>query len=152
ASKSGFEEESRRLQEEMDALKRQLRELQERSADKERSKPSEPSPRSPPSEPPKSSPPSAASKPPTMAAGAPTDRELFHQHCVKCHGADGTGREARRSRPEIPNFTDTSWQARRSDGQLLASVLDGKGKEMPPFREKISAEQARSLVAYVRSL
>jgi len=78
-------------------------------------------------------------------------RELFRQHCVKCHGADGTGSPARDSLPEIPNFTDPSWQGRRSDAQLLAGILKGKGAEMPPWRGKISAEQARSLVGYVRA-
>jgi uncharacterized membrane protein len=40
---------------------------------------------------------------------------------------------------------------RRSDAQLLASILDGKGKEMPPWRGKLSVEQARGLVACVRA-
>src|SRR5438445_592196 len=69
-------------------------------------------------------------------AVAPAGRELFREHCVKCHGADGTGSPARDRLPEIPNFTDPAWQARRSEAQLLASILDGKGKEMPPFRDK----------------
>jgi len=70
---------------------------------------------------------------------------------VECHGADGTGKPARRRLPEIPNFTDTGWQARRSDAQLLASILDGKGKNMPPWRAKISKEQARGLAAYAQA-
>jgi hypothetical protein len=34
---------------------------------------------------------------------------------------------------------------------LLASILDGKGTAMPPVRGKISEEQARGLVAYIKS-
>jgi mono/diheme cytochrome c family protein/uncharacterized membrane protein len=78
-------------------------------------------------------------------------RELFHKHCEKCHGADGRGEEARDRLPEIPDFTDASWQARRADAKLLASILDGKGSEMPPHRGKIDEAQARGLVAYVRT-
>jgi uncharacterized membrane protein len=70
---------------------------------------------------------------------------------VKCHEADGTGGRLRRSQPAIPNFTDPVWQARRRDAQLLASILNGKGAEMPPWRGKVSAEQARDLVATVRA-
>jgi hypothetical protein len=66
---------------------------------------------------------------------------------VKCHGADGTGSRARARLAEIPNFTDAEWQARRADAQLMASILDGKGEEMPPQRGKISEELARGLVA-----
>jgi Cytochrome C oxidase, cbb3-type, subunit III len=70
------------------------------------------------------------------AAGTPAARGLFRHNCVKCHGADGTGNAARGRLREIPNLTDASWQAKRSDAQLLASILDGKGTEMPPARAK----------------
>jgi mono/diheme cytochrome c family protein len=83
--------------------------------------------------------------------GTPAFRALFGQRCAKCHGADGTGSPARDLLPEIPNFTTASWQAQRSDAQLLASILDGRGQGMPPVRGKIGAEQVRGLVAYVRS-
>jgi mono/diheme cytochrome c family protein/uncharacterized membrane protein len=139
-SRRGFEEEFRRLEGEMDELKRQFREFSKGSTDRERSKPSESSPRSAPSKP---------SAP--AAAGTEAARELFRRHCVKCHGADGSGRAGRDRRPETPDFTDASWQAGRSEAQLLASILDGKGKEMPPWREKIDEDQARALVAYVRA-
>jgi uncharacterized membrane protein len=76
---------------------------------------------------------------------------VFRKHCVKCHGADGTGKPGRRLFPEVPDFTKPSWQRRRSDAQLLASILDGKGEGMPPVRSKISAKQARDLVAHVRA-
>jgi mono/diheme cytochrome c family protein/uncharacterized membrane protein len=79
-------------------------------------------------------------------------RALFQRLCVSCHDADGTGNRSRDDLLEIPDFTDNSWQARRSDGRLLTSILDGRGAEMPPSRGKIDEEQARSLVAYVRSL
>jgi mono/diheme cytochrome c family protein/uncharacterized membrane protein len=86
-----------------------------------------------------------------VASGTPAVRELFRQHCVECHGGDGAGKRARRRLPEIPDFTDPSWQSRRDDAQLLASILDGKGDEMPPNRDEIDEEQARALVAYVRA-
>src|SRR5262249_37312228 len=85
------------------------------------------------------------------AAGAASARELFQQHCAKCHGADGTGSPGRRRQADIPDFTDPSWQARQSEAQLLASILDGKGPEMPPWRGKISEDQARALAAHVRA-
>jgi uncharacterized membrane protein len=53
--------------------------------------------------------------------------------------------------PDIPDFTNVSWQARRTDEQLLASIVSGKGADMPPASEEIGQEGARQLVAYVRS-
>jgi mono/diheme cytochrome c family protein/uncharacterized membrane protein len=141
----------RRLQDQLDQLKRQFRHLSEASPDR---KPPEPSGPPPPAAPPKPSPtqPHAAPRPPGQeATGAPDVSALFRQHCLKCHGADGTGSPVRGRLPAVPNFTDASWQARRTDAQLLASILDGKGVEMPPWRKKISGEQARSLVAHVRA-
>jgi mono/diheme cytochrome c family protein/uncharacterized membrane protein len=138
-SPSGFEEEFRRLQKEMDELQRQFDELSKGSGDRQRSRPSEHSPRSTPG------------KPSASAATVPPVRELFRRHCVKCHGDDGTGSAARGQLPAVPNFTEASWQARRSDAQLLASILDGKGPKMPPWRDKIREEETRGLVAYVRA-
>jgi mono/diheme cytochrome c family protein len=138
-SSGDFEERFRRLEQEMDELKRQYREVSKGSPDGEGSKPSGSSPRSVPSD---------ASG--SAATGTRAARELFGQHCAKCHGADGTGSPERR-RSEIPDFTDSSWQGRRSEAQLLASILDGKGPDMPPWRGKISEDQARGLVVYVRA-
>jgi mono/diheme cytochrome c family protein/uncharacterized membrane protein len=81
-------------------------------------------------------------------------RELFEKHCAKCHGKDGTGSEERDNLPKIPNFTAVSWQNKSKDAQLVASILEGKGtqgEEMPSWRGKISEEQARGLVVYIRA-
>src|SRR5271157_2916756 len=53
-----------------------------------------------------------------LAPGTPAFGELFRKRCVKCHGADGTGNKARDRLPEIPDFTNVSWQARRTDARL----------------------------------
>jgi mono/diheme cytochrome c family protein/uncharacterized membrane protein len=137
---ASIDERFRRLQEQMDELRRELRKLSEGSPPK----PSESKP--PESRQHKVSWPSASG-----AAGTPAARALFRRHCAKCHGTDATGSAARDRLRQIPNFTAASWQAQRSDAQLLASILDGKGTEMPPGRGKVSAEQARGLVAYIRS-
>jgi mono/diheme cytochrome c family protein len=97
------------------------------------------------------------SQSPEVEASHPTSsptrasRALFHQYCTKCHGADGTGSPARGSRPRIPDFTLASWQGQRTEAQLLVSILDGKGTQMPPWRGKISEEQTRGLATYIRA-
>jgi mono/diheme cytochrome c family protein len=76
----------------------------------------------------------------------------FQRSCAVCHGRDGRGTEARSSLSNIPDFTAPGWQAARTDAQLVVSVLDGKGTGMPPFREKLSREQVRELVGFIRSM
>ena len=77
--------------------------------------------------------------------------ELFQKHCVKCHGADGTGSQARDRLPEIPDFTSQTWQEKRSDAQLQAAILDGKGTFMPPFSNKLDNEKVKCLTELVRA-
>jgi cytochrome c oxidase cbb3-type subunit 3 len=78
-------------------------------------------------------------------------KQLFQRFCVRCHGADGTGSGSRESLPALPDFTGWAWQASRSDPQLASIILAGKGTGMPPFRAKLSREQARDLAAYIRT-
>ncbi len=136
---ASFAERFRRLQEEQEELRRQYRELSQASPGGERSSPSE------------SGQHRVAHGSAHVALGTLPVGELFRQRCVKCHGADGTGSRTRERLPEIPDFTNPSWQARRTDSKLVASILDGKGEEMPPQRGKIGEEQVRSLVTYVRA-
>jgi mono/diheme cytochrome c family protein len=79
-------------------------------------------------------------------AGKDTASILFRQHCQRCHGADGTGRQG-----GLPVFTSRTWQERRTDVQLVVSILEGKGTGMPGFRGRLNETQARSLVAHIRA-
>jgi uncharacterized membrane protein/mono/diheme cytochrome c family protein len=88
----------------------------------------------------------ASPVPGTSAVG-----DLYRRDCARCHGADGTGSRARRRYPEIPDFTNTSWQAEQASEQLTESIVDGKGSTMPSASDEISEGQVRELVAYVRA-
>jgi hypothetical protein len=52
--------------------------------------------------------------------------------------------------PAIPDFTVRPWHERRTDSQLIVSILEGKGTDMPSFRDKLPREQVRDLVAFLR--
>jgi mono/diheme cytochrome c family protein len=86
-----------------------------------------------------------------MDTSAREGARAFQRFCVKCHASDGTGGGMRQSLPTIPDFTVHSWQAARNDPQLIVSVLDGKGAGMPAFRDKLSRDQVRDLIALVRA-
>jgi mono/diheme cytochrome c family protein len=78
-------------------------------------------------------------------------RRLFQKSCAMCHDRDGKGAIARESLPSIPDFTVAAWQQKRTNPQLLVSILDGKGTGMPAFRDKIARDRAREIVTYIRS-
>ena len=57
----------------------------------------------------------------------------------------------RASMPQIPHFPDGNWQNGASDAQLVASILNGKNGLMPAFAGRVSQDQARDLVAFIRA-
>jgi mono/diheme cytochrome c family protein len=99
----------------------------------------------------------ARPQPPEHSAAAQVSQShreagrLFQRLCVMCHGSDGKGTNMRDNLPRIPDFSLSAWQDRRSDPQLIVSILDGKGTHMPSFRTKVAREQASELVALVRT-
>jgi mono/diheme cytochrome c family protein len=93
-----------------------------------------------------------ASRPLSQNQGAtPEGGRLFQKSCAMCHGRDGKGTDARESLRSIPDFTVRDWHQKRSNAQLMVSILDGKGTGMPAFRDKIPRERAREIVAHIRS-
>jgi cytochrome c oxidase cbb3-type subunit 3 len=101
----------------------------------------------------------AGSSPRATAPTPPSPKELsiregsrlFQRSCVLCHGPDGKGSDARDNLPTIPDFTVRAWQEKRSDPQLVVSILDGRGTGMPAFRDKVARERVRDLVAFIRT-
>ena len=97
-------------------------------------------------DPPKDNPPKDQAD--TVHAGA----TLFRERCARCHGKDGKGGDAKDDMPSIPDFSDATWHKSRTNAQLSASILDGKGKQMPAFRERLKAEDVKAVLAYIRTL
>jgi mono/diheme cytochrome c family protein len=86
-----------------------------------------------------------------LAARIRVGASLFQQFCIVCHGPDGTGSIMRPSMPPIPNFTDPAWQKSKQSAELLASIMDGKGTLMPANNQRLTRDQARDLVAFIRA-
>jgi len=62
--------------------------------------------------------------------------------CYACHGLEGRGSVG-------PDLTRTT----KSDEEIVARIANGRaGTAMAPFRDKISAEDIRKIVVYLRSL
>ncbi len=76
---------------------------------------------------------------------------LYRQYCLTCHGVEGKGTEMRTGMATLPDFSGRAWQEGKNDEQLAVNVLNGKGELMPSFKGRVSADQARDLVAYARA-
>jgi mono/diheme cytochrome c family protein len=77
-------------------------------------------------------------------------KATFNEKCARCHGADGRGETVVGRMLSVPDFTDVDWWKKEArDGRFIESITEGKN-EMPAFGKKLSRQEIRSLVAYVR--
>ena len=90
---------------------------------------------------------------PDAAAG----KAIYERDCVSCHGVTGKGdgEDAAYYTTKPADFSDKAALSRRTD-EFLAAVITGGGpakglsKDMPAA--KLSPEEVKSVVAYIRGL
>lgn len=76
------------------------------------------------------------------AAGEAT----FKAKCAGCHGADGKGKEAMKTR----DLASADVQ-KESDADLSKTISEGKPPKMPAYKT-LTPDQVKDLVGYIRSL
>ena len=84
------------------------------------------------------------------AGDAAATADLYKTTCQKCHGADGTGNTPAGKKFEARDFHSPEVQ-KQTDAELIKATTEGQ-KKMPSYKDKLSAEQIKDLVAYVRQL
>jgi len=79
----------------------------------------------------------------------------WDEHCAKCHGATGKGDTKVGQRLKVKDYTDPKVQADLKDDAMVEATLKGvtvNGKErMKAFSDKLTADEAKELVALIRS-
>lgn len=75
----------------------------------------------------------------------------WSQHCASCHGKDGSGNTMMGKKSGAKDYRDAKVQAEFTDAQATQLIKEGKDK-MKPFKGKLSDDEIKALVAYVRSL
>ena len=95
---------------------------------------------------------------PALAAGlrAAPAAELWADQCASCHGEDGKAQTKQGKKLKIRDYSSAAVQAELKDEEMLKAILEGvteNGKErMKSFKDEVSEDEAKSLVAFVRSL
>jgi mono/diheme cytochrome c family protein len=89
----------------------------------------------------------------TFAADAAAN---WNQHCASCHGKDGSGNTMMGKKLSVKSYQDAKVQSEFTDAKATEVIKDGVkegGKEkMKSYKEKLSDDEIKALVAYVRSL
>ena len=73
---------------------------------------------------------------------------LFNRYCIRCHGVDGRGVW---DIPDVPDFTNTTWQATRPDSYRTRVILEGRGAVMPSFQGTLTLEEACAMARYLHT-
>ncbi|MGH8092406.1 MAG: c-type cytochrome [Chthoniobacterales bacterium] len=73
------------------------------------------------------------------------------QRCAACHGKDGSGSTMMGKKLSVKDYRDAKVQAEFTDAQAAQVIKDGKDK-MKGFKGKLSDDEIKALVAYVRTL
>ena len=81
----------------------------------------------------------------------------WETHCASCHGKDGKGATKAGRTAGVKDFTDAAYQKTFTDEKAFEAakvgIKDDKGKEkMKSFAEKLSDEEIKALVGFVRTL
>ena len=83
-------------------------------------------------------------------AGLADDAEaLYKSKCQVCHGADGKGRAAGQ-KLGAKDFHSPEVQ-KQTDAELIELTKQGKGK-MPAYDKKLTDDQIKQLIKYIRGL
>ncbi len=88
-----------------------------------------------------------------VAVAAPA-AENWDNLCASCHGSDGKAQTKTGKKLKLRDYTDAKVQAELKDEEMAKAITDGvkiDGKEkMKAFKEEISADEIKDLVAHVR--
>jgi mono/diheme cytochrome c family protein len=92
----------------------------------------------------------------TGLAIAADGNALWDSHCASCHGKDGKGQTKMGQKSGAKDYSDAKVQAAVDDAKAFKSTKEGlteDGKtKMKPFAEKMSDDEIKASIAYMRTL
>ncbi len=87
----------------------------------------------------------------TVPAQAQDGAALYKAKCSVCHADDGSGSGATGKQLGVKDLRSDEVQ-KQTDAQLTDTITNGMGKKMPAYKGKITDDQIKGLVAYIREL
>ena len=86
--------------------------------------------------------------------------EIYKAQCLKCHGTEGKGDGPTATMlklPKVGNLSDKESMKQYSDEDLFKIITEGgsafgKSKVMPSYKNKLSEDEIRSLMEFLKTL
>lgn len=82
-------------------------------------------------------------------------KEVWEKNCASCHGKDGKGETKAGKKAQVKDLTDAAYQGTFTDEKMFKQIKEGmkeNGKErMKPFGDKLSDDEIKALIAYVKA-
>jgi mono/diheme cytochrome c family protein len=88
---------------------------------------------------------------PAPVAGLRTPQQIWEERCIVCHGEDGKAQTKKGRELKAKDFTRPKWQKHTTDEEIVSAITGGIAKKMPAFKDKLSAEEIRALVPFLRA-
>ncbi len=92
--------------------------------------------------------------PPAAAPSADplVGKPIYEANCRKCHGVIGVPAKVIKEKfPKILPF-DAAYFSKTTDEAVVAILMQGKGDDMKPFKDKLSKPEMAAVAAYIRTL
>jgi mono/diheme cytochrome c family protein len=75
--------------------------------------------------------------------------KTWRSKCASCHGVDGKAQTDQGKKLGIKDYSGAAFHAGITDADLKKGIVDGKGENMPAYKDL--AEQSDQLVQLIRS-
>lgn len=76
---------------------------------------------------------------------------IYKTKCAVCHAPDGSGNSVMGKKLGAKDLRSDEVQ-KKSDAELNDLITNGVGKTMPAYKDKLTADQIKGLVSYIREL
>lgn len=84
-------------------------------------------------------------------ARADDSADVYKAKCAVCHAPDGSGNSVMGKKLGAKDLRSDEVQ-KKSDAELNDVITNGMGKTMPAYKDKLTADQIKGLVVYIRDL
>lgn len=79
-------------------------------------------------------------------------RDMYMYYCANCHGISGLGDGPSVGSLRVQAGLNLTILGKQSDDEIYNTISGGKGIEMPPWELKLSPDQRREIVQFIRTL